>query len=90
MKKIAYVSIPNKAAHFTNFNKNTYIYLNFPNWYLLYYYTIIIYKNKILDFEKFILSIYIVDNYCNIYSKNFVLDLIWIEDLKSVVFILQY
>lgn len=38
-----------------------------------------------LDPEDFTSPVYIVDNYCNIYSKDFALDLIWLEDLKSSV-----
>ena len=41
------------------------------------------YKDQILDLEDFASPVYTVDNYCNIYSEDFVLDLIQIEDLES-------
>lgn len=35
-----------------------------------------IYKDQILEPKEFTLAIYTIDNYCNLYLKNFVVDLI--------------
>ncbi len=40
-------------------------------------------KDQVLEPEKFISSIYTVENYRNIYSESFALDPIRVEDLKN-------
>lgn len=42
-------------------------------------------KDQVLDPEDFTLPVYTIDNYCNIYFKDFALDPIWIEDLESSI-----
>lgn len=46
----------------------------------------IVYKNQILNFEDFILIIYIVNNYCNTYFKDFAFNFLCIKDLKTLFF----
>lgn len=43
------------------------------------------YKDQMLDFKYLILLVYTINNYCNIYFENFVLDPIQIKYLKSSV-----
>lgn len=44
-----------------------------------------VYKDQVLDPEDFILLVYTIDNYRNIYFKDFALDPIWIKDLENSI-----
>lgn len=81
----AHVSTPSGAAHIVNLFEGTCICLGFQDCHLLCRHAMAMCKDQVLDLEDFTLPIYIVDNYCNIYSKDFALDPIRIEDLESSV-----
>lgn len=81
----AYVSTPNRVIYIINFFKNICIYLEFQNCYLSCCYTIAMCKNQVIDWKNFTLPIYTINNYYNIYSKDFVLNFISIKDLKSSI-----
>lgn len=85
-KEIAYVLTASWVTHLVNLYEGICICLIFQDWYLFCCYTMAIGKDQILDPEKFILSIYIVANYCNIYSEKFALNLIWIKNLKNYAY----
>lgn len=80
-----YISILSRAAYLINLYKIIYICLKFQNCYLFYYYIIVVYKNQVLNFKEFFLSIYIIANYYNIYTK-FVSNLIQIENLENFAY----
>lgn len=70
----AHVSIPSRAAYIINFFEGTCICLGFQNCHLPCRYAITVCKDQVLDPEDFTLPVYTIDNYCNIYFKDFALD----------------
>lgn len=83
-KGIAHISTLSEAAHLVNLHKGTCKCLEFQDRYLPYYHAMVVYKDQVLEPEEFTSFIYTVDNYHNVYSENFALDPIWVEDLESL------
>ena len=82
-KRIAHVSTPSGAAHLVNLHESTCICLEFQDRYLPCCHAMAVCKDQVLEPEEFTSSIYTVDNYRNVYSENFALDSIWVEDLEN-------
>lgn len=70
----AHVSTPSGAAHLINLQEGTCTCLKFQDCHLPYRHAMAVCKDQVLDPEDFTSPVYIVDNYCNTYSKDFVLD----------------
>lgn len=75
-EKIVYISTISRATHIINLLEDNYICLEFQDQYLPCHHIMAICKNQVLDSKDFSSFVYIIDNYHNIYSKDFVLDLI--------------
>lgn len=73
-KEKTYMSILYRITYLVNHSENIYIYLEFQDCHLPYYYTITVYKHKVLNSKEFISFIYIVGNYYNTYLENSILD----------------
>ena len=70
----AHVSTLSEVAHIVNLSKDTCTCLGFQDRHLLYYHAMAMCKDQVLDSEYFTSSVYTIDNYYNIYSKDFALD----------------
>lgn len=68
------LSTLSRAAYMVNFSKTTCICFGFQNCHLFCPHTMAICKDQVFDLEYFTLLFYTIDNYCNIYFKDFVLD----------------
>lgn len=82
---IAHVSTPSGAAHIVNLSEGICICLGFQDCHLPCRHAMAVCKDQVLDPEDFTSPVYTVDNYRNIYSEDFALDLIRIEYLETSV-----
>lgn len=82
---IAHVLTLSGAAHIVNLSKGTCTCLGFQDRHLPCRHAMAVCKDQVLNPEDFTLSVYTVENYRNIYSEDFALDPIRIEDLEISV-----
>ncbi len=85
-KGIAHVSTPSGAPHLVNLHESTCTCLKFQARHLPCRHAMAFCKDLVLEPEEFTSSIYTVENYGNIYSESFAIDLIRVEDLESSAF----
>lgn len=79
---IAHVSTPSGTAHVVKLQEMSCTCLEFQDWKLPCCHIIAVCKEQTLDPEDYTSQLYSVNTHHNIYSEDYALDTIWIEDLK--------